>query len=150
MPLPLDAREELLEQKRQALWALRELQFEHEAGHVSDDDYAELAARYEAEAARVLTELDRIGPAVWSVGTAAMPSAARGWRHPLVVTSGAVCQVDPPAEPGAEGDDRLTEPESEGDDPAVSRLTPAPSPRPSPRGRGRLSTRTDIMMYGFG
>jgi tetratricopeptide (TPR) repeat protein len=93
LPLPLDAREELLEQKRQALWALRELQFEHEAGHVSDDDYAELAARYEAEAARVLTELDRIGPAVWSVGTAAMPSAARGWRHPLVVTSGAVALV---------------------------------------------------------
>jgi tetratricopeptide (TPR) repeat protein len=90
LPVPVDAREELLEQKRQALRALRELQFEHEAGHVSDDDYAELTTRYEAEAARVLTELDHLGPAVPSAAAAPAPGVARGWRHPLVVTTGAL------------------------------------------------------------
>jgi len=90
LPVPVDAREELLEQKRQALRALRELQFEHEAGHVSDDDYAELTTRYEAEAARVLTELDHLGPAVPRAAATPAPGAARGWRHPLVVTAGAL------------------------------------------------------------
>lgn len=93
LPLPIDAREQLLEQKRHVLRALRELQFEHEAGHVSDDDYAELAARYEAEAARVLTELDRMGPVAPSAGATPVPAAPRGWRHPLVVTSGALALV---------------------------------------------------------
>ena len=38
LPLPPDPREQLLEQKRQALRSLREIAFEHEAGHISDDD----------------------------------------------------------------------------------------------------------------
>ncbi len=96
LPVPVDAREQLLEQKRQVLRALRELQFEHEAGHVSDDDYAELAARYEAEAARVLTELDQLPPIAPRVGprAAAPPvAAAGGWRHPLVIAAGALALV---------------------------------------------------------
>lgn len=97
LPVPPDAREQLLEQKRQALRALRELEFEHEAGHVSDDDYAELRARYEAEAAQILTELDRLD------GTAPAPSrsraaapvetARRGFRHPLALAAAAVALV---------------------------------------------------------
>ena len=63
LPLPPDPREPLLERKAAALRALRELDFEHGAGHVSDDDYAELRARYEAEAAAVLSELDHLAPA---------------------------------------------------------------------------------------
>ncbi len=90
LPVPVDAREQLLEQKRQALRALRELQFEHEAGHVSDDDYAELTTRYEAEAARLLTELDQLGPAAPRAVARPAPAAAGGWRHPLVVTAGAL------------------------------------------------------------
>jgi tetratricopeptide (TPR) repeat protein len=90
LPVPVDAREQLLEQKRQALRALRELRFEHEAGHVSDDDYAELTARYEAEAARVLTELDQLGPAAPGVVAGPAPRVARGWRHPVVMTAGAL------------------------------------------------------------
>ncbi len=93
LPVPVDAREQLLEQKRQALRALRELQFEHEAGHVSADDYAELTTRYEAEAARVLTELDHLGPAALRAGAAPAPRAVRGWRHPLVVAAGALALV---------------------------------------------------------
>lgn len=91
LPVGPDLREPLLEQKRQALRALRELAFEHEAGHVSDEDYAELRARYEAEAARVLTELDRLGapPARPEPKPAPRPAAA-GWRHPLALAGMAV------------------------------------------------------------
>jgi hypothetical protein len=45
LALPPDSREQLNEDKRAALRALRELEFEHGAGHVSDADYAELRAR---------------------------------------------------------------------------------------------------------
>src|SRR5262245_23559805 len=63
LALPPDRRQQLEEEKRAALGAIRELEFEHAAGHVSDADFAELRARYEAEAAAVLTELDRLAPA---------------------------------------------------------------------------------------
>src|SRR5207244_4112755 len=63
LPLPLDRRQELEEEKRVALGAIRELEFEHTAGHVSDADFTELRARYEGEAATILTELDQLGPA---------------------------------------------------------------------------------------
>ncbi|HMH48921.1 MAG TPA: tetratricopeptide repeat protein [Candidatus Acidoferrum sp.] len=86
--LPPGPRGELLEQKRQAVRSLRELAFEHEAGHISDDDYADLRARYEGETAAVLVELDRLGPA-----PAEPPPAAarrgRGWRHPLAIGAAA-------------------------------------------------------------
>ena len=62
LALPADTREHLLEEKRSLLRALREIEFEHEAGHVSAADYGELRSRYEAEAAAILTTLDRLGP----------------------------------------------------------------------------------------
>jgi cytochrome c-type biogenesis protein CcmH/NrfG len=88
LPMPPDGREQLVERKRQTLRALRELAFEHEAGHVSDGDYAELRARYEAEAADILQELDRLGPAPVPVPAdevAAAPAARRGWHHPFAL-----------------------------------------------------------------
>ena len=94
LPLPPDAREQLGERKRAALRALRELDFEHGAGHLSDADHAELRARYESEAASVLTELDRLGapepaPAARAVEPAAgIPRSA--WRHPLALGTCAV------------------------------------------------------------
>jgi tetratricopeptide (TPR) repeat protein len=95
LPLPLDAREQLDEDKRAALRALRELEFEHGAGHVSDADYADLRARYEAEAALVLAELDRLGPApapaVVDGVVAATGRAA--WRHPAAIGAAAVALV---------------------------------------------------------
>ncbi len=96
LPVPPDAREQLLEQKRQALGTLRELEFEHEAGHVSDDDYADLRARYEAETAQILTELDRLGPApatATAPEAAARAPAARGFRHPLALAVSGVALV---------------------------------------------------------
>jgi tetratricopeptide (TPR) repeat protein len=96
MPLPPDEREHLLERKRQALRALRELAFERDAGHVSDDDYADLRARYEAEAAAVLAELDRLGARPEPARAGAPPPAGTtraGWRHPLALGASAVLLV---------------------------------------------------------
>jgi tetratricopeptide (TPR) repeat protein len=98
LPLPLDAREQLAEDRRAALRTLRELDFEHTAGHVSDADYADLRARYEAETATILAELDRLGLASTPVPTAPpeppAPAAPRsGWRHPLAVGAAAVALV---------------------------------------------------------
>src|SRR6185369_9807346 len=76
------------------LATLRELTFEHDAGHVSDDDYADLYARYEGEAAAVLEEMDRLDaraalpppPPPVHAGSGPRRSA---WAHPLALTAGA-------------------------------------------------------------
>jgi len=94
LPLPLDPRGRLLEDKRRLLDALRELAFEHESGHVSDDDCADLRTRYEAEVAAVLRELDRVvvtAPEAQGRQTPALPALRRpAWSHPLVVGAGAL------------------------------------------------------------
>lgn len=93
LPLPADAREQLLERKRAAMRTLRELQFEHDSGHVSDTDYAELRARYESEAAAVLIDLDRLGPVPARAPMLAAAVTGRGWRHPVAIGAGAVALV---------------------------------------------------------
>ena len=89
LPLPPDARERLTEDKRAALRALRELEFEHGAGHIGDADYADLRARYEADAAAVISELDRLAPVRPApVASAPAPTAPRGaWGHPAAALS---------------------------------------------------------------
>jgi tetratricopeptide (TPR) repeat protein len=85
-----DRRLELAEERRSVLRALRELDFDHEAGHIADDDYQTLRERYEARAAGVLVALDALGPAP---APAPAPAAARprGWaRSPLALATGAV------------------------------------------------------------
>lgn len=126
LPLPPDAREQLLERKRQALAALRELEFEHDAGHVSDDDFAELKSRYEVEAATVLTELDRLGGAPKRPEPRPRPepvAASRAaWRHPLALAAAAVMLVVFGVALGA-GIVRYTEPD---------RMAGAPAPGSRP------------------
>ena len=92
LPLPPDAREQLLEQKRQALRALHELSFEHEAGHISDDDYRELRTRYEGETAVILAELDSLVVTSPERPRPAPAGPARRsvWRHPLALGASAV------------------------------------------------------------
>src|SRR5262245_26138517 len=86
LPLPADERDQLPEATRGALSALRELAFDHASGHVSDPDYAELRARYEAEAAETLRALDALGPAPTPEVAAAPPTARSiGWRHPAAL-----------------------------------------------------------------
>jgi len=86
---PPDRRGELEERKHATLRALRELRFEHEAGHIGDDDYAELCARYESEAAAALTELDRLGPAAPAPSPARVVESRSAWRHPAALAAGA-------------------------------------------------------------
>jgi tetratricopeptide (TPR) repeat protein len=92
LSLPPDEREGWLEAKTAALRALRELAFEHDAGHISDADYAELCARYEGEAAAAITALDRLGPAPAppAAPAAAVATPARGWRHPAALAASGV------------------------------------------------------------
>lgn len=95
LALPPNAREQLLEQKHGVLRALNELDFEHQAGHVSDEDYAELRVRYEADAASVLTELDKLEAAREAAAPPSRPHpgeqdeeeapAPSGWRHPAAI-----------------------------------------------------------------
>ena len=62
LPIPQDKRDELNEEKTALYRALRELEFDYQAGHLSQDDYAELSLRYEARAAQILKELDALPP----------------------------------------------------------------------------------------
>src|SRR5262249_4932451 len=47
------------EQKRSVLRALKDLEFERSVGKISEEDYAELSARYRAEASRLMQPPDK-------------------------------------------------------------------------------------------
>jgi cytochrome c-type biogenesis protein CcmH len=145
LALPPDAREQLAETKTAALRALRELDFEHDAGHVSDSDYAQLRARYEAEAAEALRALDALAPAapVSEVKerreTPAATTTARGWRHPAALGAGAAALLVFGVAIGV-GIVRYTEPDRmagmapTGSRPLAGMETEAPSAANAPRG----------------
>ena len=57
-----DRRLELEEEKSAIYRALRELEFDHDAGHLSDPDFQSLRERYESRAGVLITELDALGP----------------------------------------------------------------------------------------
>jgi tetratricopeptide (TPR) repeat protein len=62
-PAPLDDERAGLEtEKVTALRALRELELDRQAGHVDEEDYQDLRARYEAQAVAVLRRLDALEP----------------------------------------------------------------------------------------
>ena len=95
---------ELDEERSAAMRALRELEFEHDAGHLAEGDYQELRDRYEGRAAQALLALDAIrpaesapSPAATDADAAAAPPPAQtrpGWaRQPAVLAAGAVIFV---------------------------------------------------------
>lgn len=98
---PDDRRLELEEEKAALYRALRELDFDHDAGHLSDPDYQGLRARYESGAGALIAELDALGPVVRG-GPEMAPAlpqprttgpleARASWtRHPATLTAGAV------------------------------------------------------------
>jgi cytochrome c-type biogenesis protein CcmH/NrfG len=132
LPLPVDRRQELAEDKRVALGAIRELEFEHAAGHVSDADFAELRARYEGEAAAILTELDRLGPVEPAPARAAPREPRRSARrHPAMLATGAVLLVAFGIAVGA-GIVRYTEPDPMAGQPAPGSRPLAALPREAP------------------
>src|SRR6476660_818342 len=92
---PSDDRRLEQEEEKVALYrALRELEFDHGAGHLSDADYEGLRERYETAAAALLTGLDTLGPgpAPREPATPApAPAATASWpRRPAVTAAGAL------------------------------------------------------------
>jgi len=89
-----------LEEEKSALYrALRELEFDHDAGHLSDPDFQSLRERYESRAGVLITELDALGPEP-PRRAPAEPAPTRteapraSWtRHPATFAAGAVVLV---------------------------------------------------------
>ena len=91
-----DRRLELEEEKSALYRALRELEFDHDAGHLSDPDFQSLRERYESRAGVLIGELDALGPEP-PRRAPAEPAPARtetpraSWtRHPATFAAGAV------------------------------------------------------------
>lgn len=86
---------ELGEERTAIYRALRELDFDHEAGHLSEDDYRGLRGAYEARVATVLGALDALGAPARSSAPGPRAGAAmstrRGWtRSPVALGAGAI------------------------------------------------------------
>ena len=97
---PRDDRRLELEEEKTALYrALRELEFDHEAGHLSDADYEGLRERYETRAAALITDLDALGPAPApreapaAAPVKATPTRVPWTRQPAALAVGAVVLV---------------------------------------------------------
>jgi tetratricopeptide (TPR) repeat protein len=94
-----DRRLELEEEKSAIYRALRELEFDHDAGHLSDPDFQSLRERYESRAGVLITELDALGPEPARrapVEPAPAPGERPGasWtRHPATFATGAAVLV---------------------------------------------------------
>lgn len=108
------------EEKRAVLRALKDLEYERSVGKISPEDYAELSAKYRAEAKRLIQNVDStLAPAREQVERALQQRLAREGL------------ADPPPEPkseplpGPESKPQLeAEPESEAE--------PEPQPKPEP------------------
>lgn len=120
---------ELDEEKAAIYRALKELEFDHEAGHLSDDDYRALRDRYENRAAQILTALDALGPVRAPTVRRAEPAVAparRSWtRHPATLTVGAVALLIFGIVIGA-GVSRFTEPDRTATPPGSGLPGPGP------------------------
>jgi tetratricopeptide (TPR) repeat protein len=135
LPLPPDEREQLVEAKRSALSALRELEFEHASGHLSDDDYGELRARYEGEAARVLVAIDQLAarPSGKVATSRPVPARVSAWRHPLAASAAGVVLIVFGIGLGV-GIVRYSAPEATPTSPMPGGSALAPAPGPVPEG----------------
>ncbi len=137
-----DRRLELEEEKSALYRALRELEFDHDAGHLSDPDFQSLRERYESRAGVLITALDALGPVVRGGPEMApalpqprtsVPHTPRAsWtRHPALFAAGAVVLVIFGVIIGVNAG-RFTE-RDETFTPPGARI-PVPGPPPSPVG----------------
>ena len=92
--------QELLETKHTLYRAMKELEFDHQAGHLSDEDYERLRASYEGRAAQALKALDQLGvkPDVSEKPQRRMtrptqPKSLSWGRRPVVLILGAAVLV---------------------------------------------------------
>lgn len=80
---PVDSRRDALLQEKEGVYlAIRELEFDHSTGVVSDEDHALLMARYRAHALSLLKAIDALGGGASvedpSVAAASVPCPACG------------------------------------------------------------------------
>ena len=86
---PPDRRLELAEEKAATYRALKELDFDHEAGSLSDDDFQALRDRYEGRAAELIAALDALGEAPRRAASESSAPAPRSWtRKPAAMIAG--------------------------------------------------------------
>jgi tetratricopeptide (TPR) repeat protein len=86
-----DRRLELAEEKAATYRALKELDFDHEAGSLSDDDFQGLRDRYEGRAAELITALDALGGPTPRPVQESPPPAPRSWtRSPAALAAGGI------------------------------------------------------------
>jgi tetratricopeptide (TPR) repeat protein len=132
-----DRRLELEEEKSALYRALRELEFDHDAGHLSDPDFQSLRERYESRAGVLITELDALGPEpprrapAEPVPTRTETPRASWTRHPATFAAGAAVLVIFGVIIGVNAG-RFTE-RDETFTPPGARI-PVPGPPPSPVG----------------
>jgi len=119
-PGPLERRRlELEEERDRALAALKELEFDHRTGKVSDDDYRELVGPLRARAAEALRALE---PRAEEALAGRLHRRNRG--HGREVTA----EVQPPTLPQEPAPEPLTPPAP----PTIPEPTPVPSEPPAP------------------
>jgi hypothetical protein len=131
---------ELSEERDRALAALKELEFDHHTGKVSDDDYRELVGPLRRRAAETLRALDRrgstaAGRSVYG-GKHKMAANADNTSHP---TAHPTAVVEPPQVPEPmpvpsepPGPVTVPEPSPVPSEPPVPVPAPDPTPEPSP------------------
>jgi hypothetical protein len=115
--LGMGAPSKVEEEKRSVLRALKDLEYERGVGKISPEDYAELLAKYRAEAKRLIQSVDdALGPARAEVEKALEQRLER-----------AGLEKDPP--PLVPPRDPMREPEPK---PADEKPKPASEPKPAP------------------
>jgi hypothetical protein len=77
-PLPPHAREDLQREKALVLRAIKELEFDHAMGKVSETDFASISARLRSRALTLMQELDRPGHEPPKPQAAAAPARRAG------------------------------------------------------------------------
>jgi hypothetical protein len=131
-PLREDEREglRLQEERDRALAALKELEFDHRTGKVSDDDYRELVRQLRSEAAAALRALDAARVAPPPASAAGVPVGQTGNDRRMEPSEPA--RVPDPWPPPDEGD--VPDPAPT---PAPGEPTPGPDEPAPPRQRSR-------------
>ncbi len=131
-----DDRLELEEEKASIYQALAELDFDHETGSLSDDDYRSLRDRYESRAAEVIAQLDAMGPVIMPTAADPAPVAPRPWtKRPATLTVGGLAMLALGVGLGV-GISRYTTP-ADTMIPPESRLPVLASPDPGPLLQGK-------------
>jgi len=99
--LGMGAPSKVEEEKRSVLRALKDLEYERSVGKISPEDYAELLAKYRAEAKRLIQSVDAaLGPAREDVEKAIERRLARAGL--AEVTENAASKPEPDAKPEIE------------------------------------------------